>query len=672
MKTLIQKELRENFKLAVIGTIVLTLLLLAAFRSYTSLLTNTDLTFSGGAYRDRLQPLLSEAFLIPTGWFCAIFGAVIGFLQIHNERHRDLWAFLVHRPVTRTQIFLSKVTAGAALYSVAAGLPLLVFVLYARMPGHVAAPFEWAMALPACGFFLSGMAFYFAGMLVSLRQARWYASRGFGLGVALLVCGAAIGIPAWHFWQTLLIAFCGAGVLAAAGWGAFQSGGYFEGQPALGKGATVVSLLGGAVLVILAAAFLFGQLLPNQMTTWSHYIMTKDGVIYKQRQTGRNTEIINLDDTLLKDPKTGRPVEYRDFYRKVAGMNSILVYVRKPSRSAFFNFLGATPDTLWYYSTHSKRLLACDRLTRRFVASVGPNGFSQNADAINDRFTVANHGNSVTPPRTWATATEVYDVDLDKRTTRKVFSTTADDPIEGIHDVMPSIENWDYTIVATRRFVHVLTQDGQLAWKQPYRPIGRRYTQIQVSVLEPAGTFALWIGPGGVARPGQILPTEVTWIDKAQGVLKRVELPTLGWSSRDPGLTEQVLSALMPPLGVAVVGLQDDTPLNEFWRLLVFAFVAAVICVTVGWRLGRRYNFSRGAQLRWALFHLAFGVPGLLTFLSVQEWPSREACRHCKKLRVVDREDCEYCGTEFAAPGKVGIEIFEPLAGCAPVRTGSE
>jgi len=37
------------------------------------------------------------------------------------------------------------------------------------------------------------------------------------------------------------------------------------------------------------------------------------------------------------------------------------------------------------------------------------------------------------------------------------------------------------------------------------------------------------------------------------------------------------------------------------------------------------------ARLGWAAFYLVFGIPGLLTFLSVQEWPARESCPNCKK-----------------------------------------
>ena len=87
----------------------------------------------------------------------------------------------------------------------------------------------------------------------------------------------------------------------------------------------------------------------------------------------------------------------------------------------------------------------------------------------------------------------------------------------------------------------------------------------------------------------------------------------------------------------------------------------AVVCAAAGWCLGRRYHFAVGGQLKWALFHLLFGLPGLLGFLCVQEWPTREACPNCKKPRLVDREKCEHCGAGFAPPPKNGTEIFESI-----------
>ena len=96
--------------------------------------------------------------------------------------------------------------------------------------------------------------------------------------------------------------------------------------------------------------------------------------------------------------------------------------------------------------------------------------------------------------------------------------------------------------------------------------------------------------------------------------------------------------------------------------MLLLSMVSAVlVCLPTGWWLGRRYRLPLRAQLGWAVFHLLCGVPGLMAFLSVQEWPAREPCPNCKRLRVVDRPQCEHCGAAFAPPEKTGTEVFAPL-----------
>src|ERR1017187_1184503 len=147
MKTLIRKELRENFILAVIGFGIFTFLLVQAYRSSTLYFANLALGQTGWSNSESVQPLLGS-FPKLAMVCCAIFSAILGWFQIHNERHRDLWAFLIHRPLSRTRIFFAKAIAGLCLYVAGMGLPLLGLILMIRIPGHIAAPFEWAMVLP--------------------------------------------------------------------------------------------------------------------------------------------------------------------------------------------------------------------------------------------------------------------------------------------------------------------------------------------------------------------------------------------------------------------------------------------------------------------------------------------------------------------------------------------
>ena len=117
--------------------------------------------------------------------------------------------------------------------------------------------------------------------------------------------------------------------------------------------------------------------------------------------------------------------------------------------------------------------------------------------------------------------------------------------------------------------------------------------------------------------------------------------------------------ALLAVLPLAKVGIWSSGVPRE---LLLLSWAGAIlVCLPVGLWLGRRYQLSIAAHAGWTLFLLLFGVPGLLAFLSVQEWPARELCPNCKRLRLVDRPQCHRCGAPWSPPEKTGTEVFVPL-----------
>jgi hypothetical protein len=126
MKSLIWKEWRENLKWVPLPGLVILLVFLIE-KPDEPMLNATD------AY-----------------YFCltaVVFGAALGFLQIFFEGHGDKRAVLVHRPLSPTRVFLSKVLAGAALYLLAQGIPFLMLEKWYATPGNMAAPYHWRTGL---------------------------------------------------------------------------------------------------------------------------------------------------------------------------------------------------------------------------------------------------------------------------------------------------------------------------------------------------------------------------------------------------------------------------------------------------------------------------------------------------------------------------------------------
>jgi hypothetical protein len=660
MKALVRKEMRENVRVAALGLVVHTLMLVQQYREYVASPTNMS------------QPLADSAILWSTSWFCAVFGAVLGWLQVHNERRPDLWAFLIHRPMTRTGIFLGKVMAGLGLYVLVVGLPLLGFIVWARLPGHVAAPFELAMLRPMAAYALVGLLYYFAGMLGDLRQARWYASRVLGVGVAIVVSLLVQISP--ECWQSLLIILIGAAILATAVWGAFQSDGHYRGQRAWGKAALTTTLMVGCLAVAVVAAMLVSNFFPRSQPsgTSSDYFMTTNGSVLKSTQgAGRLTEVVDLEGKPVLDEKTSKPIEPNGFNGR--GATATTVQVEQDGFPGLRPWIQrdislavpwqATRDTLWYYWSRYGRLVGYDVATRRCIGSLGPNGFAENLAGGGDRFSDAGTSGGA---RTLSAATAVFQLDLEKRAISTLFTTTADDPILAKYEIVRSDYNWEYTMVVTKRFVHLLTAEGKPVWQTPYEPARASSTVFQLFLLEPPGQFALWISPGGRAgeEAREKHPGHVMWVARDQGVLKSIDLPALPAPHYAPRLEEKLLSFVMPPALLAALPVLHV----RLWgtgiprELLLLSCAAAIlVCLPVGLWLGRRYQFSIAALAGWAVFHLLFGVPGLLAFLSVQEWPAREPCPHCKRPRLVDRPQCARCGADWPPPEKAGTEVFAPL-----------
>jgi hypothetical protein len=158
----------------------------------------------------------------------ALSGAVLGFLQVFAEARGDKRSLLLHRPLSPSRIFLAKVLAGVSLYLVALLAPFLCAVGLAATPGHVAAPFEWRMALPWLADLLTGLVYYFAGMISAQREARWYGSQflplAAGLFTSLLVWNAT------EFWQALVAIGMMGALVAVAAWGSVVSGGAYTRQ----------------------------------------------------------------------------------------------------------------------------------------------------------------------------------------------------------------------------------------------------------------------------------------------------------------------------------------------------------------------------------------------------------------------------------------------------------
>src|SRR2546425_6048923 len=120
------------------------------------------------------MPDVTQAFFY--GLTAVVFGAALGFVQIYFDGHGDKRSLLLHRPLSPSRIFLAKALAGVGLYVVALGIPFLCLESWMAAPATISAPYHWRTSLPWLADILSGLVYYFAGMLVAQRGVRWYGS----------------------------------------------------------------------------------------------------------------------------------------------------------------------------------------------------------------------------------------------------------------------------------------------------------------------------------------------------------------------------------------------------------------------------------------------------------------------------------------------------------------
>ena len=224
--------------------------------------------------------------------------------------------------------------AGLALYFIAIGLPLAAFVVWDATPGHVAAPFEWGMLSPLVKIVVGGVAFYFAGMLTGLRQARWWVSRALGLGLALGSVFLSFSSfenmePMMPFGQWLIWTGLCVGALALAGWGSFLSHGEYRGQPRLGKLALTAAMFVGAAMA-LAFAYemgtnLLGPANQNNYTYRSYQMTTNGEIIMEVRRNSMTNEYFDLAGKPVISAKTGKPLNDIEFNQEHASQGGTQV-----------------------------------------------------------------------------------------------------------------------------------------------------------------------------------------------------------------------------------------------------------------------------------------------------------------------------------------------------------
>jgi ABC-type transport system involved in multi-copper enzyme maturation permease subunit len=134
----------------------------------------------------------------------AALAITLGFRQSAWEPSQGTAQYLLHLPLSRRTIFVTKLTTGISLLLGCTLLPILIYAIWAAMPATHAGPFEWSMTWPAFQVWLLMPLAYLGAFASGIRPARWYGSRLLPL-VSVVVAGAILAVVAqWWLWLIAL------------------------------------------------------------------------------------------------------------------------------------------------------------------------------------------------------------------------------------------------------------------------------------------------------------------------------------------------------------------------------------------------------------------------------------------------------------------------------------
>ncbi len=694
LKALFWKEWHENARWAVLALLLLSL---------------------GLAYSVSRQPafpalsqIWSDVNLVLT-ISVPLVGLALGLLQILPELRRDQWAFLMHRPATPTTLFFGKVVPGVCLYFLVTVPPLLGFALWAASPSHIPAPFDFRFTLAGWATILSGLPFYFAGLLVALRPVRWYGSRALPIISALIAPWAAFYFT--EFWQAALVCVLVAVVLMLAAWGSFASAGDYKQQVkplrfALGLALYPAVLAVGVGLVGLS--FSAYQYVHDSHTEWwrTDYKIDPQGHVFESVQHG--PDINDTDEkTVTVTDLAGRTVA-PGVWDKLSQKDKLSDMSYLPTALPVQQYLSSYQRTdryvsytdgannaeqsgNWYYDSREQQIVRYEVYGSGapHISYLGPSGFSRDK-------TQAGHF----PP---GMPVQDDNVGLDiLRFSNSLYlinvapvsvSLLQDAP--GLNGVLGTA--WSPALIQNRENVHAdqkaaffVADDRQITvytWivQTPNSKTARKLfttplppgdkTDVQVATAD-LSHFFFWYqnrDPVGVDK--------VVTVSANGRVLKTETFPSTGqrWASRPENprsLADNAVFLAFPPVltplaaAYAAVGSELGWPSaaiiqessRDYWRIFLISGLAGLLAAGLAWLICRRCGDAPKNRLLWAFGVFWLGGYGVLLLLALRAWPARVVCLNCGRLRVVSHALCEHCGAQFARPVRDGTEIFEEMS----------
>jgi hypothetical protein len=677
------KELHENAKWALLIFGALCLLVLLEIRTGNPFILNH---------------LAQER----TIFFAPLAGLLMGVAQSVFETRPDNWAFIVHRPVSRWSVFSAKCLAGLVLLYFSLILPCLLAAAWAARPGNVATPFHWQALLPMLADIFNSSCFYFAGIVLTLRKARWFGSRFLPLGLAVASSIVVVSTP--QFWVAILFSCVSISISTIAAWSVFATSGTAD-RGWLPRLALAAMIFAGAIGIGLGLEIFLGVF--NTVSAWNGLRVDADGSILRIHWTldGSDRRCIisdsnglplakysgvdvddpananqfiqfsNLvfDDSSVPWPYSMQSRGYRSSVPEVVRLRAVAT----PKVEGGVNIGSAGGRDIAMSTAAGAALVPyiCvldaveriiklyDPITHVLLGTVGPSGFSSMAEGPSQQFPASPLNlflQANTHTLTFPSA--VYWMELDQHRVRPLLVASTDDPVVSACELPPQTN--PIVVVLTRSTLHVLKPSGDKVFTVPFNLDKSKYF-FQFAVLPSNHHFLVLADP--LPQFETSVSSQVFEYSTEGQLVRQTQLAQIAAdTSERKWRRTAIMGAIWPPVLLPLYAACNldwifETDYRQCWPSFIRNMLISSLLSGVGaFFLSRRLGFGIATALAWSVVSLLLGPAGVVVILSLFDWPARELCAGCGRRRLVGIRQCAHCGATLPPPALDGREIFEP------------
>ena len=207
---LVRKELRETRAFAALALALYFVYLSKLTGTLSPFLTSLFGLFPGMSAEVPDVPFVQGNFLSILFFIGVALAITLGFRQSAWEPSQGTALYLLHLPLPRHVIIMTKLSTGIGILLVCTLLPILIYAIWAATPGTHPGPFEWSMTGLAFHVWLSMPLAYLGAFASGIRPARWFGSRLLPL-LSVAVPGIYLNLlPRWWLIAFPLLLLVGA------------------------------------------------------------------------------------------------------------------------------------------------------------------------------------------------------------------------------------------------------------------------------------------------------------------------------------------------------------------------------------------------------------------------------------------------------------------------------